>query len=209
MTSPKSLIINSPYAEPRQHWQPQSDGSLARTDGRRPASYDIYDVRNNTRRVEVLEQVNEIRERVQAWRAADYPGTTTLTRELLAHWRVPAARQLPFYFCQNEAIETLIWWVEGAQAFRQGVNLIGDGGAWERLCSKMANGAGKTAVMAMIVTWQVLNALAHPKRNKTFSKTVFVVAPGITVKDRLRVLLPGDPANAFDEFSLCPSDALR
>ena len=209
MTSPKSLIINSPYAEPQQHWQPQSDGSLARTDGRRPASYDIYDVRNNTRRVEVLEQVNEIRERVEAWRAADYPGTTTLTRELLAHWRDPMARQLPFYFCQIEAIETLMWWVEGAEAYRQGVNLIGDGGAWERLCSKMATGAGKTAVMAMIVTWQVLNALAHPKRNKAFSKTVFVVAPGITVKDRLRVLNPGDTANAYDEFSLCPSDALR
>ncbi len=209
MTGPKSLIINSPYAEPQQHWRPQSDGSLARVDGRRPASYEIFDVRNNTRRVEVLEQVNEIRERVQAWRAADYPGTTTLTRELFAHWRDPAARQLPFYFCQIEAIETLIWWVEGAQAYRQGVNLIGDGGPWERLCSKMATGAGKTAVMAMIVTWQVLNALAHPKRNKVFSKTVFVVAPGITVKDRLRVLNPGDPGNAYDEFSLCPTDALR
>lgn len=121
----------------------------------------------------------------------------------------PAARQLQFYFCQIEAIETLIWWVEGAEAFRQGVNLIGDGGPWERLCSKMATGAGKTAVMAMIVTWQVLNALDHPKRNKTFSKTVFVVAPGITVKDRLRVLMPGDTGNAYDEFSLCPSDALR
>ncbi len=209
MTSPKSLIINSPYLPPGQHWQPQTDGSLARTAGRRPASYDIYDVRNNTRRVEVLDQVNEIRERVQAWREADHPGTTTLTRELLAHWRDPGARLLPFYFCQIEAIETLIWWVEGAQAFRQGVQLVGDGGPWERLCSKMATGAGKTAVMAMIVTWQVLNALAHPKRSKVFSKTVFVVAPGITVKDRLRVLHPGDPANAYDEFSLCPTDALR
>jgi Type III restriction enzyme, res subunit len=209
MTGPKSLIINSPYLPPGQYWQPQADGALARTAGRRPASYDIYDVRNNTRRVEVLDQVNQIRERVQAWRDADYPGTTTLTRELLAHWRDPGARQLPFYFCQIEAIETLIWWVEGAQAFRQGVQLVGDGGPWERLCSKMATGAGKTAVMAMIVTWQVLNALAHPKRNKVFSKTVFVVAPGITVKDRLRVLSPGDLSNAYDEFSLCPSDALR
>jgi len=152
MTSPKSLIINSPYTAPQQYWKPQADGSLARADGRRPASYDIFDVRNNTRRVEVLEQVNEIRQRVEAWRAADYPGTTTLTRELLAHWRDSAARQLPFYFCQIEAIETLIWWVEGAPAYRQGVQLIGDGGPWERLCSKMATGAGKTAVMAMIVT---------------------------------------------------------
>src|SRR3546814_19136006 len=73
----------------------------------------------------------------------------------------------------------------------------------------MATGSGKTTVMAMVITWQVLNALAYPKRNKDFSKAVFIVAPGLTVRERLQVLLPGNPANVYDEFNLCPSEALR
>ena len=66
-------------------------------------------------------------------------------------------------------IETLIWWVEAQAEFRQGIAMPGDGGAWERLCNKMATGAGKTTVMAMIITWQVLNALTYPKRDQGFS----------------------------------------
>ncbi|MEO8460731.1 MAG: DEAD/DEAH box helicase family protein [Dokdonella sp.] len=209
MTAAKSLIINSPYAQPERHWQQGSGTTLNLIEGRRPAAYEVFDTRNNTRRVEELEQVNRIRERVEAWRGADYPGITSITRTLLEHWRDKDARQLPFYFCQIEAIETLIWWVEGTAEFKQGIYLEGDGGPWERVCSKMATGSGKTAVMAMVITWQVLNALTYPKRTKDFSKTIFVVAPGLTVRERLQVLLPGNPANAYDEFSLCPSEALR
>jgi type III restriction enzyme len=73
----------------------------------------------------------------------------------------------------------------------------------------MATGSGKTIVMAMIATWQTLNALTYPKRNKDFSRTIFVVAPGITVKERLRVLYPGEIDNVYDAFGLCPSEALR
>jgi type III restriction enzyme len=73
----------------------------------------------------------------------------------------------------------------------------------------MATGSGKTALMAMIITWQVLNALTYPKRSKDFSRAIFIVAPGITVKERLRVLYPGEPDNAYDMFGLCPSEALR
>jgi Type III restriction enzyme, res subunit len=209
MKASTNVIINSPFVEPQQHWVQQGDGTLDLTQGRRPASYEIYDIRNNTRRVEVLEQVNEIRQRVAAWRADDYPGVTAVTRQLLAHWHDQTARQHPFYYCQLEAIETQIWWVEAAAAYRQGVFLRGDGGTWERVCNKMATGSGKTAVMAMIITWQVLNAVTYPKRNKDFSRAVFVVAPGLTVKERLRVLYPGENGNAYDEFATCPSESLR
>lgn len=208
MTAPKSLILNSPYEAPRFYWR-EDRGNLSLEHGRRPAGYEIFDTRNNTRRTEPLELVNRIRERVDAWRAADYPGVTSITRSLLTHWHDQSARQHPFYFCQLEAIETLIWHVEAAPDFKQGVFVPGDGGLWERVCSKMATGTGKTAVMAMVVTWQVLNALTYPKRNKDFSRAVFIVAPGITVKERLQVLYPGNPANYYDEFGLCPSDALR
>ena len=203
-----SLIINSPYTAPTRYWQQGRDGQLTLIESRRPASYEIFDIRNNTRRTEALERVNEIRGRVEAWRAADYPGATAISRRLLEHWQDQIARPLPFYFCQLEAIETLIWWVEALPEFRQGVFVPGDGGPWERVCSKMATGTGKTLLMAMIVTWQVLNALTYPKR-RDFSRSIFVVAPGLTVKERLRVLYPGEPDNTYDEFSLCPSEALR
>ncbi|MHB1427452.1 MAG: BPTD_3080 family restriction endonuclease [Rhodocyclaceae bacterium] len=205
----QSLILNSPFAAPTRHWQQGADGRLALVESRRPAGYEIFDVRNNTRRIENLDRVNEIRERVAAWRAAGYDGATAVTRRLLEHWHDRSARQFPFYFCQLEAIETLIWWQEAAPEFRQGVFVPGDGGPWERLCCKMATGTGKTVVMAMLVAWQVLNALAYPKRGKDFSRALFVVAPGLTVKDRLRVLYPGEPGNAYDQFGLCPSEAMR
>jgi hypothetical protein len=118
-------------------------GALVETTGRRPASYEIFDIRNNSRRSEALDKVNEIRGRVDAWRAAGYPGATAVSRRLLEHWHDATARVHPFYFCQLEAIETLIWWVEGSAEFRQGVFLPGDGGPWERVCSKMATGTGK------------------------------------------------------------------
>ena len=209
MTTPKSLIINSPYEAPRQHWVQSTAGALSLLSDRRPAGYEIFDIRNNTRRTETLGLVNEIRKRVEEWRAADYEGVTSVTRRLLEHWHDRSARQNPFYFCQLEAIETLIWWIEAAPAFKQGIFIAGDGGAWERLCNKMATGTGKTAVMAMIIVWQVLNALTYPKRNKDFSRAIFIVAPGLTVKERLRVLHPSEADNYYDTFGLCPSDALR
>ncbi len=210
MTAPKSLIISSPFERPTHHWRRASDSRLDLIEGRRPASYEIFDTRNNTVRAVELAQVSRIRERVDAWREAQYPGITAITRQLLAHWHDTGSnRQYAFYFCQIEAIETLIWHVESTPEFKQGVAIPGDGGAWERLCSKMATGSGKTTVMAMIITWQVLNALTYPKRNKDFSRAVFIVAPGLTVKERLQVLLPGNPENYYDLFSLCPNEALR
>lgn len=208
MPAPTSLILNSPWDAPTRHWRDEF-GRLALTQGRRPAGYEIFDTRNYTRRVVPLELVNRIRERVDAWRAADHEGVTTVTRGLLEHWRERDARINPFYFCQIEAIETLIWWVEAPAPFKQGIHLPGDGGVWERICSKMATGTGKTVVIGMIITWQVLNALSYPKRTKDFSATVFVVAPGITVRERLQVLYPGMAGNVYDEFLLCPSEALR
>ena len=209
MSRPASLIINSPYERPTRHWEQARDGSLTPVEGRRPASYEIFDIRNDTRRIEALPLVNAIRERVDAWREAGYPGITSVTRRLLEHWYDREARQHPFYFCQLEAIETLIWYVEAAGDYRQGIAVPGDGGPWERLCSKMATGTGKTTLMAMIVTWQALNALTYPNRRRDFSSAIFIVAPGLTVRERLQVLQPGHPANYYDEFALCPSEALR
>ena len=154
MTSPSSLIINSAFEEPAQHWRENLDRTLRVEPSRRPAGYEIIDTRENTRRLVPLPMVDDIRQRVAQWRAAGWPGVTEMTRELLQHWwdaDKVSKRQYAFYFCQLEAAETLVWHVEAAAEYRQGVNIPRDGGPFERLCNKMATGAGKTTVMAMVI----------------------------------------------------------
>jgi len=212
MSPPTSLIINSAFVEPQQYWAENPDRTLRLQPNRRPAGYEIIDTRNNTRRPVSIPLVDDIRQRVAFWRADEWPGVTAVTRELLTHWwdlDKVSRRQYRFYFCQLEAIETLIWTMEAQPEYRQGINVQGDGGAFERLCSKMATGSGKTTVMAMIITWQVLNALTYPKSRNKYSSAVFLVAPGLTVKSRLQVLMPGNPDNYYDSFDLCPSEAMR
>jgi type III restriction enzyme len=68
----------------------------------------------------------------------------------------------------------------------------------------MATGSGKTTVMAMIITWQVLNALTYPKSPRRYSSAIFLVAPGLTVKERLQVLMPGHEDNYYDSLSCAP-----
>ena len=155
-----------------------------------------------------LPLVNRIRPRVKAWREAGYPGVTGTTLRLLQHWRDPEAwEQRRFFFCQLEAIETLIWLTEAPAGDRQGAEVAGDGGPFPRLCAKMATGSGKTLVMAMAIAWHVLNRVANPQ-DPRFSKNVLVVAPGLTVKKRLAVLAPADPGKYYDAFDMVPS-ALR
>jgi type III restriction enzyme len=86
LTAAASLLLNTPYAAPTRHWQPGDGGALVEAAGRRPASYQIFDIRNNTRRSESLDRDNEIRGRVDAWRAVGYPGATAISRRLLEHW---------------------------------------------------------------------------------------------------------------------------
>ena len=162
MVAPTSLIINSAFVEPQQHWAENTDRTLRLEPNRRAAGYEIIDTRENTRRKVSIPLVDDIRQRVSQWRDAGWPGVTSVTLELLTHWwdlDKVSRRQYPFYFCQLEAIETLIWSLEAQPEYRQGISVQGDGGAFERLCNKMATGSGKTTVMAMIITWQVLNAL--------------------------------------------------
>ncbi len=69
----------------------------------------------------------------------------------------------------------------------------------------MATGAGKTMVMAMLISWQTLNAVRSPN-SKLYTKGFLIIAPGITIKDRLRVLQPSRDDNYYNDRSLIPSD---
>jgi len=211
------LIVNSPYVEPMKHWKYDPATRLFElTDGRRPAGF--IRASNASKTFDdpgvfvPLELPNQIRPRVAAWRDSGYAGVTGMTKRLLEHWYDPAQRQdTRFFFCQLEAIETLIWLTEAPISERQGIDPTGDGGAFQRVCSKMATGSGKTIVMAMLIAWQVLNRVAYP-HDRRFSKNVFVVAPGLTVRERLQVLIPGRPDNFYDAFNVVPpglDDKLR
>jgi hypothetical protein len=116
-----------------------------------------------------LPLVNRIRPRVEAWREAGYPGVTGTTLRLLQHWRDPETWEARrFFFCQLEAIETLIWLAEAPAGDRQGIEVPGDGGPFTRLCAKMATGSGKTLHVNRCVfdsTWEASEAFAldrHP-----------------------------------------------
>lgn len=212
-TSIDHLIINSPFVEPSQYWNYESDYMVFRLkEGRRPAGYVVASEgasRDDPGRFIEIPLVNRIRPLVKRWREERYPGTTGVTKKLLEHWNDPEIRENHrFFFCQLEAIETLIWFVEAPSAYKRDkdgldIEVVGDGGMFQRLCSKMATGSGKTVVMAMVIAWNVLNKVTNSE-DERFSKNVLVMAPGLTVKDRLAVLVPSTPGNYYDEFNIVP-----
>ena len=217
MDKNKHLIINSPYEEPTDHWEydiQTKSFDLIKGERRRAgfmrAKHDRP--RHDDPGVFVpIELVNQIRPRVKQWRDDGYKGATGITKKLLAHWHDSDQRDRPFFFCQLEAIETLIWLVEAPATAKTGINLGSDGSAFQRICSKMATGTGKTIVMAMLIAWQVINKSTYP-RDTRFAKNIFIVAPGLTVKSRLAVLIPSSEGNFFDSFRVVPQalgDKLR
>ena len=211
------LVINSPYKEPSRHWRYDRDRfEFKLEESRRDSGYMVASKAATTAEdpgdFRPLPLVNRIRRRVSDWRAAGWPGTTGVTRRLLEHWWDRDERETrQFFFCQLEAAETLMWLTEAPVAERVGIEIPSDGGQFQRLCAKMATGSGKTVVMAMVIAWQVLNKTAYP-RDTRFSRDVLVIAPGLTVKRRLAVLEPSNPANYYREFNIVPSalqDKLR
>ena len=203
------LIVNSPYEVPQKHWQYDRERQkFDLLDGRREAGYVVATPNargfDDPGQFKPIKMVNTIRTKVDAWRDAQYPGTTIITRKLLEHWQDSREREgRRFFFCQLEAIETLIWLVETQEGGDMRQNLNGDGSEFERLCSKMATGTGKTIVMAMIIAWNFLNKVTDPKDSR-FSKYALIVAPGLTIKERLQVLNPSQEHNYYEAFDIVP-----
>ena len=112
-------VINNPYDEPAWHWIYDADGHPAKQQGRRPASYYFRDKSVATAQAELFAEeqrdelplVNRLRKDVKRWRESGYKGATKTTRDLLRWWRDPErARRL--FFCQIEAVETIIYLLE-------------------------------------------------------------------------------------------------
>jgi type III restriction enzyme len=218
-------VINSPFEEPKRHFLFSDEGITNEiVEGRRISSYFIpipppkkkgkqlaFDTEWTKERIKANDEINRIRGRVSIWRKGKYEGITKTTRRLLEYWTNPE-RENKLFFCQIEALETAIYLTEVANKY---------GDSWiennlrqynadanselYRIAFKMATGSGKTVVMAMLIAWHVMNKQANPQ-DARFSDTFLIVTPGITIKDRLRVLLPNDPQNYYQQRDVLPPE---
>ena len=122
--------------------------------------------------------INEIRGYVETWRNLPNPDQWQVTPEtsrLLKHWRHHPFQGLRPFFCQIEAVETAIWLAEvapkmGARGAKFWEHLKGANEQSNpellRIALKLATGAGKTTVMAMVIAWQAVNAARYSTSNK-------------------------------------------
>jgi len=221
-------VINSPFGEPTRHFQFSDEGITNHVVGSRRVSQYFVPIAQPRKkspqqlafatewtadRIEENKFINQVRDRVAIWRRGGYLGVTKTTARLLEYWQRPE-RERRLFFCQIEALETLIYLTEVAGKY---------GDAWIenalrranaeanpllfRMAAKMATGSGKTVVMAMLIAWHALNKLATPQ-DARFSDTFLIVTPGITIRDRLRVLLPSDPNNYYRQLDVVASDVM-
>jgi type III restriction enzyme len=218
-------VLNSPCEEPQRHFRFADDGITDEiVEARRPSSYFVpipapkkrgkqlaFDTEWTKDRIEENEFINQVRKRVAKWRQGGYVGITKTTRQLLDYW-TNSDRQKKFFFCQVEALETAIFLAEVASKYGDGWidNKLRDenkraNSTLNRIAFKMATAAGKTVVMAMLISWQALNKLRDPQDTR-FSDAFLIVTPGITIRDRLRVLLPNDPNNYYRERDVLPPE---
>ncbi|NLW92983.1 MAG: DEAD/DEAH box helicase family protein, partial [Syntrophomonadaceae bacterium] len=233
-------VLNSPYEYPKRHWELDKDGQPTQRiiENRRRAEFitpipkarkqrkqqaelvlgTAEDISTDTQQYDIQAVINEVRRHVDEWRLLPNQSDWKVTPEtarLLVHWRHHQFSGMRPFFCQVEAVETLIWLTEAAPNTTKGRQFldhlerarIDANPELLRIALKLATGAGKTTVMAMIIAWQTINAVRY-KSSKRFSRAFLVVAPGITIKDRLRVLQPGDPDSYYAKRELVPADLL-
>src|SRR6266567_505389 len=234
-------ILNSPYEDPRRHWELDEAGQPTQKiiDLRRSAKFItpipkpkkrkaaaqtgfVFDegkgLSTKEQQYDPTSIINEVRRNVDAWRTLPNPNQWQVTPEtarLLQHWRQDKFSEVRPFFCQVEAAETAIWLTEVAPQSRNGKRLLDHLAAANkdanpelmRLALKLATGAGKTTVMAMLITWQTINAVRRPG-SKHFTRGFLVCTPGLTIKDRLRVLQPNDPDSYYASRELVPNDML-
>ena len=233
-------ILNSPYEYPGRHWDLDESGQPTGRiiDRRRRVSFItpipkpkkrgqreiVFDeaaaaLKAGSQQYDLMEVINDLRRRVDVWRAIPDPGKWRVTPEtarLLEHWRGHRFGDIRPFFCQVEAVETVIWLTEVAPGLgREGRRFLDHLSAANeqsnpglaRLALKLATGAGKTTVMAMLIAWQTVNAVRRPG-SRRFTRGFLVVTPGLTIRDRLRVLQPNDPDSYYRSRELVPGDML-
>ena len=201
----------TPIPKPRKRKDPGGQANLVFDEGKGLSNqYDQYDP---------TPIINELRNHVTEWRKFSNPNhwlVTPETARLIQHWRHHRFNSIRPFFCQVEAVETAIWLTEVAPQIKAGKRFLEHlananneaNPNLMRLALKLATGAGKTTVMAMLIAWQTINEVRRPN-SKKFTRGFLVVAPGLTIRDRLRVLQPNDPDSYYQSRELVPNDMLR
>lgn len=223
-------VLNSPFEEPSRYFRFSDEGITNEIiEARRISSYFIpiakpkkkakssqlaFNTEWTKDRIKENKFINQIRERVALWRKGNYVGITKITRRLLEYWTNPE-RERKLFFCQIEALETAVYltevagkygdsWIENSlKEFNSDANP-----ELYRIAFKMATGSGKTVVMAMLIAWHVLNKQASPQDSR-FSDSFLIVTPGITIRDRLRVLFPNDTENYYRLMDILPFEMIE
>jgi type III restriction enzyme len=217
----KPTVLNSPYTEPSRHFKSDERGLTDEIlDYRRPSSFYIPVPRAKTRQQKLElstsegaygselqkenEFINKIRSKIKEWREAGYQGLTKTSRDLLSYWK-DESRENKLFFCQIEALETLMYVNEVAEKTGENwiINELKKGNSEAnpglyRMAFKMATGSGKTVVMAMIIAYHTLNKIRYPQDTR-FTDAFAIITPGITIRDRLNVLLPNDVNNYYKQ----------
>jgi type III restriction enzyme len=215
----KSPILNSPYKEPSRHFKSDESGVTEQIlEFRRPSSFYIPVPRAKTKQKQLElnvavgafgnelqkenEFINKVRDKIAIWRASEYQGLTKSSRDLLAYW-LDDTRENKLFFCQIEALETLMYINEVAEKSGEAwivnqlkhANSDANPGLY-RMAFKMATGSGKTVVIAMVIAYHTLNKIRYPQDTR-FADAFAIITPGITIRDRLNVVLPNDPNNYY------------
>jgi type III restriction enzyme len=222
-------ILNNPYEQPHQHYATNLKGELdyeRPLDGRRVFSPEVQGIPIRQGDQGDLMEANEIaytqfgnhlvnllRREIAAWRQADYPQTTRISRDLLRFWFLNPERDniQSLFFAQREAIETAIWLNEVAEKSNVGQHVLRELAKAQAISSspennlprvafKMATGTGKTVVMAALIAYHFFNRSEY-RNDVRFADNFLIVAPGITIRDRLSVLrvdaVPGAEAQDY------------
>jgi type III restriction enzyme len=200
----------TPIPKPRKRRNTDTQGDMILDEG--------SGISNRKQQYDSTSMINEVRAQVDTWRGLA-PGQWQVTPEtarLLQHWRHHAFSGIRPFFCQVEAAETAIWLTEVAPHTAAGKRILAnlDGAnadsnpGLSRLALKLATGAGKTTVMAMLIAWQTVNAVRRPG-SRNFTRGFLIVAPGLTIRDRLRVLQPNDPDSYYGDREIVPQDMLE
>lgn len=235
-----SPILNGPYTAPELHYATAEDGSLdyeKPLPGRRifspqtpqvpigkKAQASLYDI--NDFATEYREKlVNLLREQVGLWRSDNYPHVTSrVTRDLLAFWFQNPDRPdwKKLFFAQQEAVETAIWLNEVASKSNAGTHILNElrlanetvddaASVLPRVAFKMATGTGKTVVMACLILYHYFNRAVY-RADIKYADYFLIVAPGVTIRDRLSVLRvdtsaqnDADASDYYSQRQLVPS----
>lgn len=160
------------------------------------------------RRPSKIPLVRAIREEVDTWRDADYPGASETSRTLLHHWffaehlvKDERGQTIPFryHWAQREAIETFIYLYEvrrvrneaellfefGDDEIRDlALGILPEEDRWAKYCAKIATGAGKTKIMSLAIVWSYFHSLYEP--GSDLPRHFVIIAPNLTVYERLK-----------------------